>query len=343
MKKENSDLKKIDIARGMAILLVIIGHTITKDTAANNVLLFYVRLIIYTIHMPVFFTISGYLFEMNLKKYLAIGKKIYIKKKFFAFMIPYFSISILNYLIIYIGFKLPQLKEILLSNGFFLTNISNLLKMLFTYIDHFDNHLWFLYTMFLILCANITFFSKNNLKKYVIISLIFYIIGIYSINIMPEIIWKVFKYTFLFMIGRLMFFKNIEKNTDKNISRTNIILCIVSLIVLILSGNKTTIMSNFARLITEVTSSYIIIFIIAKSLSKNKFLENIGKGETSLILYLFHMPFILPFFVYILQNIGINIYLNIIISTTLTIIVCLIIKVIFEKVKIFRKIFLGKN
>lgn len=53
--------KTIDISRGIAIILMVIGHSGCNE---------YVRKFIYLFHMAVFFMISGYLFTPKYKSFL---------------------------------------------------------------------------------------------------------------------------------------------------------------------------------------------------------------------------------------------------------------------------------
>ena len=62
-------LNYLDYAKGIGILLVVLGHIYNNNT----------KLWIYSFHMPLFFIISGYLLEYNKtydKKFITI--KIYI-------------------------------------------------------------------------------------------------------------------------------------------------------------------------------------------------------------------------------------------------------------------------
>ena len=78
MEKEpikSGRVKYIDIARGLAIFLVVWGHTLTSGMK---------RQVIYGFHMPLFFIISGALLKP--KQFLS-GKDYlqFIKKKFYAY------------------------------------------------------------------------------------------------------------------------------------------------------------------------------------------------------------------------------------------------------------------
>ncbi len=75
----------IDIAKGIGIILVIIGHA----GAPTKITKF-----IYGFHMPLFFLISGYLFDME--KWEKAGLKKLIQKRFKSYIIPYFSLCFIN-------------------------------------------------------------------------------------------------------------------------------------------------------------------------------------------------------------------------------------------------------
>lgn len=70
-------IKWIDVARGYGIILVIIGHLELPG----------IRNYIYTFHLPLFFFISGYLFERK------ISFRNFLKSKIKNILIPYFALS----------------------------------------------------------------------------------------------------------------------------------------------------------------------------------------------------------------------------------------------------------
>ena len=57
----NKRIEWIDIARGFAILFVIIGHSL------GNYFSSYFANLIYVFHMPIFFVLSGYLYKRKNK------------------------------------------------------------------------------------------------------------------------------------------------------------------------------------------------------------------------------------------------------------------------------------
>ncbi len=58
-----------DIMKGIAILLVVLGHSVPDQASASGIAsypLYLIRTIIYSFHMPVFFFVYAYTFERGL-------------------------------------------------------------------------------------------------------------------------------------------------------------------------------------------------------------------------------------------------------------------------------------
>ena len=140
----------LDYSKGIAIILVVLGHICSEGN---------IKTYIYSFHMPLFFIISGYLFNYsNVKSF-----KEFINKKIKAYLIPYVTFSIINILGYYL---LSGLSLIVLRN--------NLLETIkFCGIGA----LWFLPVLFI--AETIFVFCKFNNKKFIYSVLIF--IGISGI------------------------------------------------------------------------------------------------------------------------------------------------------------------
>lgn len=89
--KTTDRIKYLDIAKGIGIILVIMGHT---GFLFDNLKTYF-----FSFHMPLFFVISGML--MNIKHEEDADFKVLASKKIKALMIPYLSFSII-YIIVYI-------------------------------------------------------------------------------------------------------------------------------------------------------------------------------------------------------------------------------------------------
>jgi fucose 4-O-acetylase-like acetyltransferase len=86
-------IKWIDFSKGIAILLVVIGHSFEETKSGH-----YPRLIIYSFHIPFFFFIAGYLFgNSDTKKFIQ-----YSSGKFKRLLAPYFLAGAFIYLYMFI-------------------------------------------------------------------------------------------------------------------------------------------------------------------------------------------------------------------------------------------------
>lgn len=89
MNKENAMEQKkirveyIDIAKGLSIFFVILGH------AANNLDEPFYRVLLYTFHMPLFFMLSGILMKPKANYHIKDWKDI-IRKNLLVLVVPYF-------------------------------------------------------------------------------------------------------------------------------------------------------------------------------------------------------------------------------------------------------------
>lgn len=89
----------IDVAKGVGIILVILGHSMYGNVFLKNV--------IYSFHMPFFFMLSGYFlnFERSIKSS--------VQKSFRMLLIPYFAVCFIQ-ILLYGIFK----REFLVSEFF---------------------------------------------------------------------------------------------------------------------------------------------------------------------------------------------------------------------------------
>ena len=89
----------LDFVKGVAIILVVLGHNIQFGSAIGINDGFYENSLfrlIYSFHMPLFMVVSGYLFYFTSDKYTFIEN---IKSRFTRFVVPIVSWTILNHLV----------------------------------------------------------------------------------------------------------------------------------------------------------------------------------------------------------------------------------------------------
>ncbi len=150
----------IDIMRGIAMLLVVLGHTLTGcTTGAENSFLFN---IIWSLQMPLFILISGYVTRYSRGIENGVGLWKYIKRRTMAYLLPWVVWSFL-------------VRGIIFGQSNYL-NINWLLW-------HMDSGYWFLATIWTIsLIFGISIFlakkiAKEPTIKQKLLTLMFYLVG----------------------------------------------------------------------------------------------------------------------------------------------------------------------
>ena len=108
-------IEYLDIARGIAIILMIIGHVIGKGWKMN---------LIFSFHMPLFIIVSGYFFKEKKIKDFLIN---IFKKLILPYVLSVFIVDILKYAIIgknnFIDVLTNYLKQILFSYSYIKSDI----------------------------------------------------------------------------------------------------------------------------------------------------------------------------------------------------------------------------
>lgn len=184
---------KITNLRALAIILVVLGHSIIiyksgwnyYTTSQDCQLLNYICLFIYLFHMPLFFSISGYLFidSCTKKKFSAI-----LNNKFKRLIIPYLIIGML---------WVYPIRTISNYSGFL--GHSFLYNIIINIILGLDNgHLWFLPSLFLMFIISyfLEKYVKNKKIKFILILFMFLLGHILNLSWVSEtlkfIIWFYF-------------------------------------------------------------------------------------------------------------------------------------------------------
>ncbi|SFM56217.1 acyltransferase family protein [Methanolobus profundi] len=171
----------IDSLKGFAIILVVIGHLNDVSEGLNTY--------IYSFHMPLFFFISGYLFNYQKYKNNSIQ---FIRKKINSLVIPYFTFTLISYLYYIITDYMyePNITNIeLLGNGI----IYNLYTSIFAISKSIINTpLWFLPCLFI---TELTYFyiltkvSEKKMKLMIILVASALIGYLYSSNVTIRLPW----------------------------------------------------------------------------------------------------------------------------------------------------------
>lgn len=141
--------KSIDIAKGIGIILVVIGH-VTSPVMLDNDILQQIYRGLYTFHMPLFFLLAGVSYGLASHK-VKIGGGIqhFIKRRFLRLMVPYFTWALIY----------TPVKMIMKEYVRFKTNANPLTLLLG---NNPDGELWFLYVLFLLNVIAVILINNKN-------------------------------------------------------------------------------------------------------------------------------------------------------------------------------------
>lgn len=282
--------KYIDIAKGIAMIFVVMGHCEYINT---NV---YVWL--YSFHMPLFFILSGITFSINNKPHF----KDFLKNKFFKLVIPYLLLSIVMWPVstimkcVALGFDVDYFKELAgiiisdRSTGFYYT-------------------MWFIFVLleaelFLYLLVKFIKNKSQNIKNivYVLIGLISILIGVLLSNYTNGLIFclDLLPYS----IGFVSFGYFIKENIGmfEKIFNKKYYIIVFGLIHLTFTYlnykacGRTDLYEctpgNYFYMIIHSVFGSLAIINLSFIINKNKILEYIGKN--SLIYYAFQNTIVIP-------------------------------------------------
>ena len=271
--------KRINNIRALAIILVVIGHSIimysdewSLHVYDNNIISF-IKRGINIIQMPLFFSLSGYLFSNNINKYT--DRLTFIKKKIKRLLLPYVLIGL---------FWMIPIKYILNIKGYREKGLYNIIvKGLFMGND--NGHLWYLLTLFFIFIISIIIkplLFDNNQYAWIIVLGAMLAIHLLADRMQVNIILKtVFKNYIWFYMGILLNNEMIKK-LEKKIKKYLLPVTLIYIFLLVWYNNK---------IINLIIAGLLLIVIYAYiPEGNNKIIDVISKNSFGI--YLFHSPLI---------------------------------------------------
>lgn len=290
-------LPYIDIGKGIAMILVILGHS---STIPQSLLC-----IIYSFHMPLFFALSGYTFSVK-KDF-----KTFLISKIKGLLIPYFFLCLILlifhdiFLHTYTGITPEQIGNHLIGILIGFRNTKYYFSM------------WFILVLFISEIILYFFIKQINKIKYRTIVfavsafffplITFFVfkseinISVWSIDIVPAAVGFI-------IIGYLL-----KENSEKLKALTNIIFfpvfSVLNILCAYLSSKKFTVtndlfncqINNYLFYILGALFGICAVFVLCINLKKCRPLEYIGKN--SIIFYAFQNSLFIPISIIILRYI----------------------------------------
>lgn len=190
--------KWVNTARGLGIILVVVGHALTDTLGAAEGSISRILFdLIYSFHMPLFFFLSGFVGAKAMDMYLLKDKANYVFSRFKRLMIPYFFVGAL-----YIPLKLVLSSEVNTKIDFKTLPIDFL-------VGYNPNYqLWTLYALFISAAIIAIFaFPKKEYKWLIltaaVIMNIFWAVSYCPINVLNEVTFQ-----FLFYVLGVLYRKH---------------------------------------------------------------------------------------------------------------------------------------
>lgn len=188
-KSRHHFFEEITIVKGIAILLVILGHAITQ-TGKEGVFLSKVHQVIYSFHMPLFFFASGFLSVRLLEARDWRSRISYGGNRTLRLLIPYFVMGVLYMFAGAYYFKRPDM-----------VGVSTLLEMAKG--GNPDVELWFLYVLWLITIFSVLVVRRRALWVWTVIALGGIWASADALQINPNLYLFLF-YLFYVLLGMLV-------------------------------------------------------------------------------------------------------------------------------------------
>lgn len=338
----------IQIMRGIAIAIVLLRHAIAQVN--RDAVLDVAEQIIICFHMPVFFVVSGYLFQKQLKKYQSLTKAKFLAGKAKRLLVPYAFWTVLLWTGVQIACKLsPAILAKMTEIGFAPMSVGNLLYGLLTYQVYYTEHLWFVYVLFLLFVINI-FMQRVGATRYTFV--FWLIIGLVTLFVdLPHIIERTLLWGVFFEFGRITYKYSIPA---KCTGGGNLAACILFIggSVLRIAGQHSEITGRLFGVLMQL-NKYLIGFAgVVLIYAASRYLSRFGKalkvpktvGDYSFDIYLMHNPYFVALSAIALNKLlGVNSYVTVIIATLLGICIPMLVSyLVIRRVKWMSSIMIGR-
>lgn len=277
-------LEFIDITKGIAIILVVFGHIISNNNDK-------IQIWIYSFHIPIFFIITGILYNNSSSTTLSAKK--FIKKKAKQLMYPYATfggVFLLRYFI-----------QVILGFGEFNTLFVFFIDLI-TLIG--VGVLWFLPTIFIAEAIFKVIMNQNKYIRRIFFAILFTLTGVISIMVRYKLKWNIEKVSFdmyIIFISRVLvgtlflavgYYLNAFIQSCKKLKLWITFFLIISVTFSMLNGsvdlNKFILNNPILYYINAISGSLFIIFL-SKCMVEIKVLKFFGKN--SLIVMVTHSIF----------------------------------------------------
>ena len=337
-------IKELNYIKGLAILLVFIGHASTPSFLHRPYIYEFIVQLIYSFHMSLFFLVSGFLSYKIIDIKLDKSYFNFIKSKFYRLGVPFLTISfITNALIIILRY--------LLNTPFSKIELLNLIRIVFLYPeDGLMGSLWFLYTLLIIFIIS-PIILKLPFSISIPVSLFLNIYIERYINFLS--ISRVSFFLIYFLLGLYFRINYFNKNKDilnkfsslrKNILLLCSLFCIISYSYIITNQKYiSSYLLNTLNFICGLAAIYIILIFIKKFKNEKAKSFLYYLGNHSMDIYIFSWFFQILSMILITKILNITNYNLFFISNIIIGSLCLPFSIyIIRRFNLLKFLFLGE-
>lgn len=151
MEAKKAKIEWLDIAKAIAIILVIIGHAFRDEMRSDVYSYDVIFSFIYRFHMPLWFFLAGCTYGFNRKKYKSRSAGAFIGTRAKRLLIPLVVYSALMYVMFYACSRIPSVSAMLEDSSYALVSIRDYLWRTFVIAENpYAIHVWYLEVLFII-------------------------------------------------------------------------------------------------------------------------------------------------------------------------------------------------
>lgn len=315
MEKTKPRLMWIDIAKGLAIILVVLGHAIRDEMRVDSFVFNYIYKVCYVFHMSFFFFLSGYTYKLSKDKYGVGGQQILKKTK--SMLLPWILYSAFIYIVFEIAINFPFTSSILQGAGYNNLSVASYLVSILQANNPWAYHLWFIYVLFIIslivILCDILF---KSISKYVLVGFslaclaLVYVGGFEFLGQWSSLCFYVFRYMPYFVLGYIVDVQKISSTKWNNWQYIGSLLGVAYIFIRAAffageHGNSIAAENNTVRTIVLYLGYLLLpfaMFLLCKAsylmseAEDNIFIKLIKLfGKESFYIYLWHQPFCCAF------------------------------------------------
>lgn len=306
---EQKRLDYLDAAKAIALLFVIYGHTFRDSMRSASLWCDLSYIFVYRFHVSLLFLISGVGYALSASK-RSSSPVPYLRRKAHALLLPWFSYSVLIYLLFAFVQLIPAVRSFLSSSSYRLISPLDYAITMLRNENPYNFHLWYLQTLFLFIAATYLmdhFLSPKNAKQLKIL-LIFLLPAFYML-FCQNWIWTFkgfFQKYYFFLLGSLLSPQTMERH-----ARPLALSGIVSLAYLLMELFYPPADNLYEDFLTGLPLTYLdnlaiigfCLGILAVCILLREKMQRIARfGQDTMLYYLYHQPFCCAVFSMILYD-----------------------------------------